>query len=237
MRFGQRPVALLKSLTPAQVEALRSIGSTRSYRKNQKVYELGQPADAFHIVLKGRVRLRDRDWEGRDITVSFAADSEAFGHEILAELPHRVLSATAAESCEVLTLRGDPLRDLLARDNLLARHLLRHMAEVSTHLRERIKMLAFLDVPSRLAGTILWLADRHGVPAGEATEVPYWFTHQEMADLIGSTRETVTTMLAEFRRNGLVETRNHHFVVLDRSALTRRIRLPAFGETVERPLE
>lgn len=234
MRFGQRPIALLKSLTLSQVEELRSIGSARSYRKNQSVYELGQPADAVHIVLKGRVRLRDRDWEGRDITVGFAAEAESFGHEVLAELPRRVLSAAAAESSEVLSLHRDSLRDLLARDSLLARHLLRHTAEVDLHLQERIKMLAFLDVPSRLAGTILWLADRYGVPVDTAVEVPYWFTHQEMADLIGSTRETVTTVLAEFKRGGLVETRNHHFVILDRNALTVRIKLPSFGEIIER---
>ncbi len=101
-----------------------------------------------------------------------------------------------------------------------------------SHLDERIKMLAFLDVPSRLAGTILWLADRYGLPADRGLEVPYWFTHQEMADLIGSTRETVTTVLADFKRAGLVDTHNHHFVVLDRRALTERIRLPAFGETL-----
>ncbi len=51
-----------------------------------------------------------------------------------------------------------------------------------------------------------------------------------MADLIGSTRETVTTVLAEFKRQGLVDTRHHHFVVRDRRALTERIRLPDFGE-------
>jgi len=233
MRFGQRPIALLKSLTLTQVEQLRSVGSTRNYRKNQSVYELGQPADALHIVSKGRVRLRDRDWEGRDITVSFAAEGEAFGGEVLAELPKRVLSAVAAEGTEVLSLQRDALLDLLTRDGLLTRHLLRHASETTMHLQERIKMLAFLDVPSRLAGTILWLADRYGMPANGGLEVPYWFTHQEMADLIGSTRETVTTVLAEFKRGGLVETRNHHFVVLDRGALTRRIRIPSFGEIVE----
>lgn len=227
----------MKSLTPAQVEELRSVGSTRSYRKNQSVYELGHPADALHIVLKGRVRLRDRDWEGRDITVGFAAEGEGFGGEVLAELPTRVLSAVAAEGSEVLTLQRDGLRDLLTRDGQLARQILRHSFETSTHLLERIKMLAFLDVPSRLAGTILWLADRYGTPASGGLEVPYWFTHQEMADLIGSTRETVTTVLAEFKRGGLVETRNHHFIVLDREALTRRMRIPGFGEIVERERE
>lgn len=234
MRFGQRPIALLKSLTLTQVEQLRSVGSTRSYRKNQSVYELGQPADALHVVLKGRVRLRDQDWEGRDITVSFAAEGEAFGGEVLAELPTRVLAAVAAEGSDVLSLHRDALRDMLTRDSLLARHMLRHAAETALHLQERIKMLAFLDVPSRLAGTILWLADRYGVPTNGGLEVPYWYTHQEMADLIGSTRETVTTVLAEFKRGGLVVTRNHHFIVLDRDALTRRIRLPAFGESFER---
>jgi CRP/FNR family cyclic AMP-dependent transcriptional regulator len=233
MRFGQRPRAVLKSLTLAQVEQLRATGVVRSYRKNESVYELGEPVNALHVVLRGRARLRDTDWEGREITVSFAAEGEAFGLEALAELPNRVLSATAAESSELLSVGTEALRDLLERDSALARYLLRHEALVMTHMEERIKMLAFLDVPSRLAGTILWLADRYGVPVDGGLEVPYWFTHQEMADLIGSTRETVTTVLAEFKRDNLLDSRNHHFVVLDRRALTQRIRLPEFGEAPE----
>ncbi len=232
MRFGQRPMAVLKSLPPSQVEELRAIGSVRTYRKNEAVYELGQPAEALYLVLRGRARLRDRDWEGRDITVSFAAKGEAFGLEALAGMPKRVLSATAAESSEYLAIDADSLTDLFARDLALARALLRHIAEVMLHMDERIKMLAFLDVPSRLAGTILWLADRYGREIEQGIEVPYWFTHQEMADLIGSTRETVTTVLAEFKRQGLVDSRNHHFVVLNRRALTERINLPEFGEAI-----
>jgi CRP/FNR family cyclic AMP-dependent transcriptional regulator len=232
MRFGQRPMAALKSLSASQVDALRAIGSVRSYRKNEGVYELGQPADMLYLVLRGRARLRDRDWDGRDITVSYAAEGEPFGLEALAGLPKRVLSATAAESSEFLSIEAGPLRDLLARNPGLTGALLRYVAEVMTHMDERIKMLAFLDVPSRLAGTILWLADRYGSEGDRGIEVPYWLTHQEMADLIGSTRETVTTVLAEFKRQGLVDSRNHHFVVLDRRALTERIKLPEFGEAV-----
>jgi CRP-like cAMP-binding protein len=235
MRFGRRPLAVLKSLTLSQVDDLRAVGTVRNYRKNETIYELGQHANALHLVLRGRARLRDRDWDGRDITVSFAAAGEPLGIEALAEQPRRIMSASAAESSELLTIEAEALRDLLARDPLLARHLLRHASEVMLHMEERIKMLAFLDVPSRLAGTILWLADRYGVAGEHSMEVPYWFTHQEMADLIGSTRETVTTVLADFKREELIDSRHHHFVVLDRAALTRRIKLPGFGESVGEP--
>lgn len=230
MRFGQRPMAVLKTLTVSQLDELRAIGTVRKCRKNETVYQLGQPTDAFHLVLRGRVRLRDRDRDGRAITVSFAAEGEAFGLEALADLPTRVLSATAAENCELLAAEASQLKQLLARDTVLTRHLLSHFAMVMTHEDERVKMLAFLDVPSRLAGTILWLADRYGLQTHDGLEVPYWFTHQEMADLIGSTRETVTTVLAEFKKQRLIDSRNHHFVVRDRRALTERIGLPGFGE-------
>lgn len=236
MRFGQRPTAVLKSLTHSQVDQLRAAGTVRAYRKNEVVYEVGQPSDALHLVLRGRVRLRDTDWEGRDVTVSFAAEGEVFGVEVLADQLRRVLSASSAESSEIMTIPAEALHDLLARDGALARSLLRHVAAVTNHMNERVKMLAFLDVPSRLAGTIIWLADRFGVSIETGHEVPYWFTHQEMADLIGSTRETVTTVLADFKREGLVDTRNHHFVVVNREALTRRIKLPDFGRAVGQPI-
>ena len=229
MRFGQRPMAVLKTLTLSQVEELRAIGTVRNYRKNENVYELGEAASALHLVLRGRVRLRDRDRDGRDITVSFAAEGESFGLEGLAGRPRRVLSATAAEASEVLSVDASELSDLLSRDTLLTRHLLGQFAALMLHSDERIKMLAFLDVPSRLAATILWLADRYGVREDAGIEVPYWFTHQEVADLIGSTRETVTTVLADFKRSGLIGSRHHHFVVLNRPALTTRISLPDFG--------
>jgi CRP-like cAMP-binding protein len=229
-------MALLKSLTLSQLEMLRGIGSTRSWRKNESVYELGHPTEALYLVLGGRARLRDKDRDNREITVSFAAEGEAFGLEALAGLPGRVSSASAAENSEFLAIQNEPLRDLLTREPALARHLLRHTTEVMMHMEERTKMLAFLDVPSRLAGTILWLADRYGHSSDRGVEVPYWFTHQEMADLIGSTRETVTTVLADLRRNGLVTSQNHHFVVLDRDALKQRIALPGFAASFAEPV-
>ncbi len=229
MYFGHRPTGVLKSLTLAELEELRSIGSVRSYRKNELLYELGQPAEEFHLVLRGRIRLRDRGREGQDIVVGFAAEGEAFGHEVLAELSRRVLTASAAEASEVLSVSGESLLSLVGQKPTLHRHLVRHLASELVHQTEEIKMLAFLDVPSRLAGTILWLADRYGASKNGELEVPYWFTHQEMADLIGSTRETVTTVLAEFKRHRLIINRNHHFVVLDREAVTRRIGLPGFA--------
>lgn len=230
MRFGHRPRAVLNTLTPAQVAELRAIGTADTHRKNATIYELGEPSDRVYLVLKGRVRLRDRDRDGRAITVAFAAQGEAFGLEALADISERVLYAVAAEKSEVLSVAVDRLKDLLVRDAALSREFLRHLAAVSTHADERIKMLAFLDVPSRLAGTLLWLADRYGIAANGGMEVPYWFTHQELADLIGSTRETVTTVLAEFRRADLIAIRNHHFVLRNPGGLRSQVGLPEFAD-------
>ncbi len=230
MRFGHRPLAVLKTLTPSHLDQLRASGTVRNYQKKESIYTVGQATDALHLVLRGRIRLRDRDREGRQITVSFAAQGEVFGLEALAEMPRRVLSAAAAEGSEVLSIEVAALQELLSRDIGLINRWLRHLAAATNHADERIKMLAFLDVPSRLAGTLMWLADRYGVVSEEGVEIPYWFTHQELADLIGSTRETVTTILAEFKKENLVTSRSHRFVILDRTALSERIGLPGFGQ-------
>ncbi len=233
MIFGQRPTPILNTLSDAQVQALKATGIERSYRKNANVFDIGTPTDGLFFVLRGRFRLRDRDRDGREVTVNFAAQGEAFGLEALAGFSRRILSATAAENSEVLLVEAGRLRDLLERDSALARHL---VVELSTHLlhgEERVKMLAFLDVPSRLAGLLLWLADRYGKRVDDGIEVPYWFTHQEVADLIGSTRETVTTVLADFKRSGQVTSRNHHFVIHDRDAVCARMKLPKFGTGAE----
>ena len=229
MHFGQRPTGAMKSLTLAELDELRAIGGVRNYRKNETIYELGHPAEQLYMVMKGRVRLRDRDRDGRDVVVAFAADSEIFGYEVMSEYPRRILSAVAAEACEVLSVDGARLKGLMERHVSLQRNLTRYMGASILHQAEQLKMMAFLDVPTRLAGTILWFADRYGQARDGAIEVPYWFTHQEMADLIGSTRETVTTVLAQFKRDGLIVSRNHHFIILDRGALTRKIGLPNFG--------
>lgn len=229
MRFGPKPVALLDALTPPQFSELRAIGNMATYRKNATIYELGQEGSSLYLVVQGRVRLRDRDQAGQAITVGFAAAGEAFGLEPLTGARTRALSATAAEKSEVLALQGVRLREVLLRDPALSLQLLQHLAAREEHAAERIKMLAFLDVPSRLAGTLLWLADGYGVSVEGGTEIPHWFTHQELADLIGSTRETVTTVLAEFRRAGLLTSRDHHFVILDATELRRRVGDPTFG--------
>lgn len=175
--------------------------------------------------------MRDRDRDGQPITVGFAATSEAFGLEPVAGIERRQLAAVAAETTELLSVPATRLRDLLERDRGLAALLFQHLAAREIHGLERAKALAFLDVPSRLAGTLVWLVDRYGVETEGGREIPYWFTHQELADLIGSTRETVTTVLADFRREGLTITRDHHFVVRDRDRLAERTGVSGFGRS------
>ena len=60
MRFGQRPMGVLKSLTLSQLDDLKAVGAVRNYRKNESIYELGQPTDALHLVMRGRRRRTQR---------------------------------------------------------------------------------------------------------------------------------------------------------------------------------
>jgi len=178
------------------------------------VYRPGDPADPLYMVEEGLVKVSVSSPSGRDLTVGLYGPGEVFGEEAVLEDGRRVAFATALEPCLLVALPRARLHQLLARDQEIGAYLTRLLAARVKESIRQLESIAWNPVPSRLAGALLHLAARNGAPDGAGTRVTLRMTHQELANLIGSTRETTTATLNDFRRRGLINVVRRHIVLL-----------------------
>lgn len=192
----------LAGLDTAALERLLSISVKRRYRKGMILCLEGEPIDAIHFVMKGRVKLTITSEEGREQILALPGPGELFPYTSF--LNGDCCSATAQALAETVTLaiRPEQLRALLMAEPTLATAFLVAMAERIHFLEETVRDLSLRTVPGRIARVLLSEASRFGDKVEGGYEFPFRFTQQELAHLVGATRETVSRTLSSFRRAG-----------------------------------
>lgn len=204
-------------------------GPVRAYARGEEIYGAGADADALYLVRRGHVALRlppGAPDGGRIVAV--AGPRELFGTEALEASATRLLGARAGEETEVVVLPGSrTLRAIRTTTHTLPL-LVRAAGRDLARARWSGPGAAGPSTSARLADLLLELSRRMGRPseaAGKGTRtirIPHWFTHQELADLVGGHRSTVTTLLNDWIYEGVLEDDDHALVVLRPGALEAR---------------
>ncbi|MFN0152700.1 MAG: Crp/Fnr family transcriptional regulator [bacterium] len=198
----------------AHATLARAATTRRRISRGGYVYRFGEAADPLYIVESGLIKLAVCSTSGRDLTLGLYGAGEIFGEETVFEDSHRVSFAIAVETSTLLAIPRPRVHELLIRDASVSAFLTRLLARRVAESARQIEKLAWSPVPARLAEALLRLARRAGVADPAGTRVDLRITHQEIANLIGSTRETTTATLNDFRRRGLIEFVRRQIVLL-----------------------
>jgi CRP-like cAMP-binding protein len=192
--------------------------------RRRRIYGQGDPISGLYVVAAGRVRVVRGTGESRALTVAYRGVGDIIGEiAITARLAHED-TATATDPVEVVQVPMRQVQDMLSRHAELGRRLLQLMVERRLDTERRIESLLSRTVESRVAEFLLDSAQRHGIPDSRGLLIGVKYTHQEIADYVGSTRETVTLTLGELRRRDLVLFDHRRIVLRDVEALERMLR-------------
>jgi CRP/FNR family transcriptional regulator len=192
----------------------------RSYDEGQVIFREGEPAQMFHFVLGGQVKIVKASPSGGEVILEIFGPGDPVG--AIAAYEERDFPATsvALEATSLLSVPRQEFFVLLAANPGLARGLLlgltRRMIELTRRLSERSSRVEY-----RMARLFLTLADRTGKPAGRGTFVPVPLSRQEIADLIGTTQETAIRVMSRWGKDDIVHTADGGFSIPDRSRLER----------------
>lgn len=183
----------------------------RPYRRGSRIFTRGDAARRVFLVREGHVRLTLPDPPaGRERTAALAGPWELFGEEALLPDARRSHGAWAGEDCAVVALDGEDVHHAIRGSRRSYAAFVRSRAEDVLAARRRAALLACSSTGARLADLLLELADRFGLEeeggaGGDGSlRVPHWFTHQELADLSGAHRSTVTTLLNDWIYEGIL---------------------------------
>lgn len=202
-------------------EIHRQLKSSRLDR-GQVLFHEGDSGDSLFIIAEGKVKLGRVSKDSRENLVAILGPGEMFGELSLFDPGPRTMTATAIADTVLLGLSNDALDEALASNPTLAKALLAALAKRLRRTNQALADIVFTDVPGRVAKALIDLAGRFGRPVDEGLLVAHDLTQEELAQLVGASRETVNKALADFVARGWIRLESRAVIILDQDRLHRR---------------
>lgn len=202
--LGQRPPTLFDHLSDAQAEQIMAKGKAKVLYRGATLFSQGAPNDGLYLIETGRVRVFYTAPSGREITLAFwhpgnfVGGPEVFGGGL------HVWSGVAASNTSVVHYSGTVLRDLVMQTPAFAISVIEALAFKGKCYSAMAQMLGTRSVTERLAHLLLHLSDLYGAPDEHGTQIAARFTHEDLAHLVGATRQWVTISLKRLAEQGVV---------------------------------
>ena len=210
-------VDLFRSLTPEAVQQVIAASVQRTLRRGDVLFDEGDDATELFVVESGRVAIANRSPDGRESVVALMTAGDLFGEMSLFDDMGRSAQARALEAGAVHAVPYAAIRAVLESDPQLLWSVVELLARRLRSMDNALADAVFLDVTGRTAKRLLELA-------GDADEFQLPVTQEELAGLVGASRERVNKALASFIRLGWVEQRDRRYKITDRDQLSRRAR-------------
>lgn len=230
---SQSPLALLRSvplfsdLEESELERFSRVAVPRSFPAATRVFHEGDHSDACYIVRSGSFRVTREHSDGRAITLATLGPGEVFGELAMLDGDKRSASAEALTEGELLALPASDVRALLARHPEISLKLVAGLVRRLRAANVRLSRQSFQTVPSRVAGILAQLsreAQGEGGGDGEPSEeVTIQMNQTDLAQLAGTSRESVSRFLAELERAGVVRSGRGRVTVLEPAKLRNYI--------------
>jgi CRP/FNR family transcriptional regulator, cyclic AMP receptor protein len=217
--------AIFRGVEPGAVAAFPKQLHPVNFRRGHLVFTEGDPGHGMYIILSGKVKIGRYSQDGRENLLSILGPADMFGELSIFDPGPRTSNATAVTEVRAVSIDRDTLRAWIAERPAVAEQLLAVMARRLRHISSDITDHMFTDVPGRVARQLLHLAQRFGALEHGALRVTHDLTQEEIAGLIGSSRETVSKALAGFARRGWIRVEGKSVVITDAGQLARRAKV------------
>ncbi|MCL2779965.1 MAG: Crp/Fnr family transcriptional regulator [Actinomycetia bacterium] len=219
-----RGAGLFQGVSTEDAEALDDRFDIFDAHRGTVLFHEGDPGDSLYVVLTGKVKLGRRSPDGRENLVAVYGPSDQFGELSLFDPGPRTATATVVTEARLAKLPKDALQEWMMERPEIALQLLRVVARRLRRTNAMLADLIFVDVPGRVAKQLLQLAQRFGTLDGGNLKVKHDLTQEELAQLVGASRETVNKALADFVQRGWLRLEGKSVVILDRERMSNRAR-------------
>jgi CRP-like cAMP-binding protein len=217
-----RRAPLFTALDDAAAATLRESMTQVKVTKGHTLFKEGDAGDRLFVVVEGKLKLGTSSGDGRENLLSILGPGDMFGELSLFDPGPRTATATAVTDSRVLALANDQVIGWVTAHPQVSLQLLKRLARRLRRTNEVLADLVFADVPGRVAKAIMDLGERFGTKKDDGLHVNHELTQEELAQLVGASRETVNKALADFAGRGWVRLEPRAVVVLDYERLSKR---------------
>lgn len=209
-----RPVPLFADLSDAEIERVAELARERAYPKGSVILFEDDPGDALYVVVTGSVKVVLIGEDGREVILSVLKEGEFFGEMALIDDEPRSAHVIAMEDANLLVLRREDFQQRLREAPGMAAGLLRALSRRLREADSKIGGLVLLDVNGRVATLLLRMADEN-----DGIHITRRLTHHTIAQMVGSSRETVSRTMRELAERDLIEVTRTAITIRNRRAL------------------
>lgn len=218
--FGLRDSSLFEIVVDPTGEWSRHLTRVQ-YGKGKILYQPGDTSKYVYLIHSGYVRTYRLSPEGREVTFGLLGEGNVFGELALISNSPQSSFAEVMEEAEISLLPRQTFEDMLRRRPDMAYNVMVRISERLHQAEDLIEDLVNRDVTSRVARTLLQLAERFGRrQQSGATVIDLRLPYQEIANMVGSTRETVTRAISQMQQNNWVRLESGRLHLMDRDALS-----------------
>lgn len=215
-----KQINIFSGLPERELQQLDRIAIHKYLKKKELIYLPGDKNDRVYLLKEGRVKVSRISEDGREMTMIILEPGEIFGESALySGEERRSTMAEALDDVMICTIYKNEFEAILQREPKLSMQITKAIGKRRREIESRLEDMVFRSVPSRLAHLLLRLAEKYGREKAEGLLIDVNLTHLEIANLIGSTRETTTTQLNNLKRDDLISVKHRQIYITDKDGL------------------
>ncbi|MTI81931.1 MAG: Crp/Fnr family transcriptional regulator [Firmicutes bacterium] len=214
-----RKCHLFTELSDLQLTEIAKLVRDRSYKRGSFVFLEDDPGKALYILKQGQIKLTKRTEDGREHILHFVHPGEVFAEVVLFDSGNYPATAEVQKDAIIGTVRNTDMERLIIDNPEIALSMLNIMARRLRIAQEKVMNLALNDVRKRLVFTLLEMSAQHGVQKGENVVITLSLTNQELASMVGTSRETANRIISELKKKGILDINRQQIIIKDRKQL------------------
>lgn len=213
-------VPIFKALGIQELRKINDLIQKREYHKGNVLFMQGDPSDHLCIVRYGRVKFYETSRDGRQQIVRILEQGDFFGEFSLFRVENHTLNAEAMEDTGLCLIPRQDFKELINSNPEISIHIMQSMSERLVSAENFIVDLSLKSIEERLAAWLLAMADKQGVRNSQGVKINVTFTRQELANLLGTTIETVSRKLTKLQSDGIIAIEGQkNIIILDQVKL------------------
>ncbi|TQK27217.1 Crp/Fnr family transcriptional regulator [Arthrobacter sp. SLBN-53] len=216
--------AIFADVDAEAMETLSGELEWMNFPRNHTIFVEGEPGDRLYVLVEGKVKVGRRTADGRESLIAVMGPGDTFGELALFDPGPRTATVATLTEVRVAAVPRQALGAWIAERPQIAEQLLRVLARRLRRTNDDLCDMIFTDVPGRVAKQLLDLTKRFGRPDGDGLRVDHELTQLELAQLVGSSRETINKALSEFANRGWIRQQGKTIYVMEPAKLARRAR-------------
>lgn len=213
-KYCAQVVHIFKDLNEEELKAISSMTKESFYAKGNIIINEGDKIDNIYIIHKGKIKVYKINLDGKEQILYILKDGDTFGENSIFKEQKATFYAEAIDDVKLCLLSREDFIRIISRNPEIALKIMNYLLERLQNIESLVKDITTEDVKTRLLSMILRLADKEGIKSSDGIKLKFYLSREDIANLLGTTRETISRKLHELEDDGMIKFLSNREILL-----------------------